>query len=77
VGAAQGSATIPVTLTVCTLEYHVRQALGTFPLLHLGPPARVNTVKATLAQALMPTKSWGWYDVVGPRTASSDMTKVL
>jgi hypothetical protein len=69
--AEQGSATIPVTLTVWNFELPVQPS--ELSLWTLWPPAAGNTT-TTLAQALMRNKVMGWYDVAA--NASSDMTNL-
>jgi hypothetical protein len=69
--ADQGSATIPVTLTVWNFELPAQPS--ELSLWTLWSPAAGNTV-ATLAQALMRNKVMGWYDVAA--NASSDMTNL-
>ena len=69
--ADQGSATIPVTLTVWNFELPVQPS--ELSLWTLWPPAAGNTT-TTLAQALMRNKVMGWYDVAA--NASSDMTNL-
>jgi hypothetical protein len=69
--ADQGSATIPVTLTVWNFELPVQPS--ELSLWTLWPPAASNTT-TTLAQALMRNKVMGWYDVAA--NASSDMTNL-
>jgi len=66
--ADQGSATIPVTLTVWNFELPAQPS--ELSLWTLWPPATGNTT-ATLAKALMRNKVMGWYDVAA--NASSDM----
>jgi hypothetical protein len=67
--ADQGSATIPVTLTVWNFGLPVQPS--ELSLWSLWPPASGNTV-STLAQALMRNKVMGWVDVAA--NAASDMT---
>jgi hypothetical protein len=69
--ADQGSATIPVTLTVWNFELPAQPS--ELSLWTLWPPAAGNTT-ATLAQALMRNKVMGWYDVAA--NSSSDMTNL-
>src|ERR1700730_8235233 len=69
ISAAQGSVTIPVTLTVWNIELPVQPS--ELSLWTLWPPATGNST-ATLAQALMRNKVMGWYDVAA--NASSDIT---
>ena len=69
--ADQGSATIPVTLTVWNFELPAQPS--ELSLWTLWPPAAGNT-NATLAQALMRNKVMGWYDVAA--NASSDVTNL-
>src|SRR6266403_864943 len=67
--ADQGTATIPVTLTVWNFELPTQPS--ELSLWTLWPPAAGNTT-ASLGKALMRNKVMGWYDVAA--NASSDMT---
>jgi len=67
--ADQGSATLPVTLTVWNFELPAQPS--ELSLWTLWPPATGNTT-ATLAKALMRNKVMGWYDAAA--NASSDMS---
>jgi hypothetical protein len=67
--ADQGSATIPVNLTVWNFELPVQPS--ELSLWTLWSPGPGNTT-STLAQALMRNKVMGWYDLAA--NASSDMT---
>jgi hypothetical protein len=69
VSADQGSATIPVTLTVWNFELPTQPS--ELSLWTLWPPAAGNTI-TTLGQALMRNKVMGWFDVAA--NASSDVT---
>jgi hypothetical protein len=69
--ADQGSATIPVTVTVWNFELPMQPS--ELSLWTLWPPAAGNTT-STLAQALMRNKVMGWYDVAA--NASSDVTNL-
>ncbi|HZV88358.1 MAG TPA: hypothetical protein VFF95_12470 [Candidatus Binatus sp.] len=69
--ADQGSATIPVTLTVWNFELPMQPS--ELSLWTLWPPAAGNTT-GTLAQALMRNKVMSWYDVAA--NASSDVTNL-
>ena len=71
VTADQGTATIPVTLTVWNFELPAQPS--ELSLWTLWPPAAGNTT-TTLAQALMRNKVMGWYDVA--TNASSDVTNL-
>ncbi len=66
--ADQGSATIPVTLTVWNFELPAQPS--ELSLWTLWPPAAGNTT-STLGQALMRNKVMSWYDVAA--NSSSDM----
>jgi hypothetical protein len=65
----QGSATIPVTLTVW--NFGLPEQPSELSLWTLWPPAAGNTT-TTLAQALMRNKVMGWYDVAA--NAATDIT---
>jgi len=67
----QGSATIPVTLTVW--NFGLPEQPSELSLWTLWPPSAGNTT-ATLAQALMRNKVMSWYDVTA--NAASDMTNL-
>ena len=67
--ADQGTATIPVALTVWNFGLPIQPSEHS--LWTLWPPAAGNTT-STLAQALMRNKIMSWYDVAG--NASSDIT---
>src|SRR6266704_551221 len=67
--AAQGTVTVPVTLTVWNFELPVRPS--ELSLWTLWPPAAGNTT-TTLAQALMRNKVMGWHDVAA--NTASDIT---
>jgi len=67
--ADQGSATIPVTLTVWNFELPAQPS--ELSLWTLWPPAAGNTT-TSLGQALMRNKVMGWYDM--PANASSHVT---
>src|ERR1700737_2538796 len=69
VTAAQGTVTIPVTLTVWNFGLPVQPS--ELSLWTLWPPGPGNTT-TTLGQALMRNKVMGWYDVAA--NASSDIT---
>ena len=66
--ADQGSATIPVTLTVWNFELPAQPS--ELSLWTLWPPATGNTT-ATLAKALMRNKVMGWYDVAANSSSDS------
>lgn len=69
VTADQGTASIPVTLTVW--NFGLPTQVSELSLLTLWPPAAGNTT-VTLARALMRNKVMSWYDVAS--NASLDMT---
>ncbi len=69
INSTQGSANIPVTLTVWNFELPVQPS--ELSLWTLWSPAAGNTA-FTLSQALMRNKVMGWYDATA--NASSDMT---
>jgi hypothetical protein len=69
VTAAQGTVTIPVTLTVWNFGLPVQPS--ELSLWTLWPPAAGNST-ASLGKALMRNKVMGWYDVAA--NASSDIT---
>jgi Domain of unknown function (DUF4091)/Protein of unknown function (DUF1573) len=66
--ADQGSASIPVTLTVWNFELPMQPS--ELSLWTLWPPAAGNTT-ATLVQALMRNKIMGWYDVAANSSADT------
>jgi hypothetical protein len=67
--AAQGTVTVPVTLTVWNFELPAQPS--ELSLWTLWPPAAGNTT-TTLAQALMRNKVMGWYNVAA--NAGSDIS---
>ena len=69
IAADQGTATIPVSLTVWNFELPTQPS--ELSLWTLWPPAAGNTI-TTLARALMRNKVMGWYDVAA--NAASDVT---
>jgi hypothetical protein len=69
ISSSQGTATIPVSLTVWNFELPMQPS--ELSLWTLWPPASGNTT-ATLARALMRNKVMSWYDVAG--NASSDVS---
>jgi hypothetical protein len=71
ISSSQGTATIPVSLTVWNFELPMQPS--ELSLWTLWPPASGNTT-ATLARALMRNKVMSWYDVAG--NASSDVTNM-
>jgi Domain of unknown function (DUF4082)/Domain of unknown function (DUF4091)/Abnormal spindle-like microcephaly-assoc'd, ASPM-SPD-2-Hydin/Immunoglobulin I-set domain len=71
ISSSQGSATIPVSLTVWNFELPVEPS--ELSLWTLWPPAAGNTT-TTLARALMRNKVMSWYDVAG--NASSDVANM-
>jgi len=71
VTADQGTATVPVTVTVWNFELPMQPSELT--LWTLWSPAAGNST-ATLAQALMRNKVMGWYDPAG--NAASDVTNM-
>ncbi|HTA60622.1 MAG TPA: DUF1573 domain-containing protein, partial [Candidatus Baltobacteraceae bacterium] len=71
ISSSQGSATIPVSLTVWNFELPMQPS--ELSLWTLWPPASGNTT-TTLARALMRNKVMGWYDAAG--NASSDVTNM-
>ena len=71
ISSSQGTATIPVSLTVWNFELPVQPS--ELSLWTLWSPAAGNTT-TTLARALMRNKVMGWYDPAG--NASSDMTNM-
>ncbi len=71
ISSSQGTATIPVSLTVWNFELPMQPS--ELSLWTLWPPASGNTT-ATLASALMRNKVMSWYDVAG--NASSDVTNM-
>jgi len=71
ISSSQGSATIPVSLTVWNFELPMQPS--ELSLWTLWPPASGNTT-TTLARALMRNKVMSWYDVAG--NASSDVANM-
>src|SRR5207245_6515240 len=71
VTADQGTATVPVTVTVWNFELPMQPSELT--LWTLWSPAAGNST-ATLAQALMRNKVMGWYDPAG--NAAADVTNM-
>ena len=71
ISSSQGTATIPVSLTVWNFELPMQPS--ELSLWTLWSPAAGNTT-TTLARALMRNKVMGWYDPAG--NASSDMTNM-
>jgi len=71
ISSSQGTATIPVSLTVWNFELPMQPS--ELSLWTLWPPASGNTT-TTLARALMRNKVMSWYDVAG--NASSDVTNM-
>jgi hypothetical protein len=71
VTADQGTATIPITLTVWNFELPLQPS--ELSLWTLWPPASGNTL-ATLNQALLRNKVMGWYDSAS--NAASDITNL-
>ena len=71
ISSSQGTATIPVSLTVWNFELSMQPSEHS--LWTLWPPASGNTT-ATLARALMRNKVMSWYDVAS--NAPSDVTKM-
>jgi len=71
ISSSQGTATIPVSLTVWNFELPMQPS--ELSLWTLWPPAAGNTT-ATLARALMRNKVMSWYDVAS--NASSDVTNM-
>jgi hypothetical protein len=69
ISSSQGTATIPLSLTVWNFELPMQPS--ELSLWTLWPPASGNTT-ATLARALMRNKVMGWYDVASNST--SDVT---
>jgi hypothetical protein len=71
ISSSQGTATIPVSLTVWNFELPMQPS--ELSLWTLWPPASGNTT-TTLARALMRNKVMSWYDVAS--NSSSDMTNM-
>ena len=71
ISSSQGTATIPVSLTVWNFE--LPEQPSELSLWTLWPPASGNTT-TTLARALMRNKLMSWYDVAG--NSSSDVTNM-
>lgn len=71
ISSSQGTAAIPVSLTVWNFELPMQPS--ELSLWTLWPPASGNT-STTLARALMRNKVMGWYDVAS--NSSSDLTNM-